>query len=157
MDDIGFWVDIVAISSFGYPVSGIIPTDIYMIGCDPSDDIFICQDAIIADSTTNTDGRTTISAKPLRIGGCGEGLAVVVEGQVILENCSTWKCAPISIRSADIDASGEVNLVDFSLFATIFTGSVYDRCCDFNFDGVVSLPDFSLFAFHYGSYEHRCI
>jgi hypothetical protein len=152
MDDIGFWVEIIVRDPNGNPVPNIIPSDIWLISCAPSGELLVCQEAFIADSSTNANGRTTISGRPLKIGGCGEGLAVVVLAQVILENCSTWKCAPIAMRSGDIDADRDIDLVDLSLFAQSFVSGNYDSCCDFNYDGVINLQDFSIFAFHYGHY-----
>ena len=49
--------------------------------------------------------------------------------------------------SPDMDGSGDVNVVDFAIFASAFGG--VEACADFDCDGQVIVVDFALFASHF--------
>jgi plastocyanin len=55
-----------------------------------------------------------------------------------------------SNKSPDIDGSGQIDLVDISLFAQAFPPNPYDFCVDFNCDGAIGLVDLANFAIHFG-------
>jgi len=147
----------------GTPIPGIAPEDIRLAGCEGG----IGQCAIYtADSTTNTEGRTTItisqSLSEPHWGGCDlGGLSVEVNGETILDptDCTTPLCLPCSTMTPDLDGDLWVGITDFSDFALSYNKSLgdpsYDRCADFLFplDDWVDLREFALFAAHW---EHAC-
>jgi hypothetical protein len=137
----------------GDPIPNILATDFWLIGCT---DIYLCAGAgsIDADSATGANGCTSISDTWFA-GGCElVGVHVVCQGVII--GCPPT-CLNIVVVSPDLDADGDVDLVDFSLFAAAFNTSTgdagYDPCCDYDCDGDVDLVDFSLFAQHW---QHSC-
>jgi len=78
-------------------------------------------------------------------GGCGEALSTVkLQGEVVGH-------ARVKIKSPDLDASGAVDLVDFSTFGNGFpVDPAVNDCRDFNNDNKVNMVDFSTFALHNG-------
>lgn len=161
--DQGWWLEIYLLDVNGIAAPPTIGADFWLVDCDPLNDAALCGGAASsnADSTTNaTTGRTTMSLTRLLGGGCVDGIAVVAGGFVVqdsLTNCSSDKCAPIWLRSPDIDGSTVVDLVDLSIFAASFPPNPLDSCCDMNIDGAIGLQDLSLFAFHFGPPGHTCL
>jgi hypothetical protein len=51
-------------------------------------------------------------------------------------------------KTPDLDGDGDVDLVDFSIFAGCWP--TYCFCVDYDCNGVINLVDFSYFAFHWG-------
>ncbi|MFH1754819.1 MAG: Ig-like domain-containing protein [Candidatus Latescibacterota bacterium] len=138
---------------FGNPIAGILATDFWLVGCT---DLYLCAGAgsIGADSATNANGNTTISGT-MFAGGCDlVGVHVVVQGVIV--GCPPT-CLSMIVVSPDLDADGDVDLVDFAIFAPSFNKSLghpsYNPCCDFDCDGDVDLVDFSIFAQHW---QHSC-
>ena len=160
--DQGWWLEVFMADQNGIPIGNVIAADYWLVDCDPINDAILCAGAASsnADSISNpTNGRTTISQTVMIAGGCADGIAVVTQGFVIadsLTSCTTDKCAPIWLRSPDIDGSLTVDLVDLSIFAASFPPQPYESCCDFNLDGAIGLQDLSLFAFHFGPPGHTC-
>jgi hypothetical protein len=142
------------------PIPNIPAADVWLIGCDPLEDMILCGGSASsnADHPTDQQGQTTISG-PIEAGGCSDGLAVVVQGVIIMDpddGCSAWLCLPINARSPDIDANNVVDLPDLALFAAVFAGGPYERCMDLNCDGNVGLQDLALFAAHFQGARHSC-
>jgi hypothetical protein len=149
-------------SCVGVPIPGIPASDIWLYGC--NSDLELCGGAnsINADSSTNGDGRTTISGQ-LASGGCDpSGVIVLVQGIVVTDSlCMGPLCLPVAVKSPDITGSGAVldgvvDVVDLAEFAKGYASppKPYTQCFDFNCDGYVDIVDFSIFAQHYG---HACL
>jgi len=156
----------VTVRSSGVPLPGIPPTDFWMNACDPARQICLCAGAVLADSATGADGRTTISG-PLRAGGCvpAGGLQIAVQGIVIYDpqtGCTAPLCLAIIVKSPDLTGSGGapdcvVNLSDLIPFGMSYNSGLgqpgYNDCCDYNDDYKVNLSDFAYFGSHY---QHHC-
>ncbi len=159
--DQGWWLEIYMLDVNHQPIPGIPASDFWLIDCDPNADASLCGGSASsdADSATGENGRTTMSLSKMAAGGCSDGIAVVGQSFVILDStthCTDVQCAPISLRSPDIDGSLEVNLVDLSIFAGAFPPQPYDTCSDFDLNGVVGLVDVALFAMRFGPPGHAC-
>ena len=158
----GWWISLyISVANNNGPAGGVPGQDIWLVGRDPVNNIVLClgSQSSNADAPTDLDGNTTISNSTLAGGGCGNGLAVVIQGWVISDpatGCTTDKILPINVRSPDLDGSMLVDLVDLSMFATHFPPHAYESCSDFNLNGVVDLQDLSRFAAHFGPPGHRC-
>ena len=135
----------------GQPIPNIPASDFWLFGC--SSGLQLCGGggSIDADSSTNAAGQTTISGR-LAAGGCDTGVMIVVWGVIL--GCPPI-CLSLDVRSPDLDADLDVDLVDFSLFAPSFPSppSPYNSCCDYDCDGDIDLVDFSIFAQHW---QHHC-
>ena len=133
--------------------------DIWLIDVDLTD-LVLCggHRSSNADSATGPDGTTTMSLTTLAAGGCTDGVAVVIQGFVIVdpENCSVYQEHPIAVRSPDLDGSLTVDVVDLALFSMHFPPQAYDSCCDFDLNGVIDLVDLARFAQHFGPPGHSC-
>lgn len=159
--DQGWWIWICVLDINEVPIPNVPAADFWLVDCDPLGDAVLCGGAASsnADSNSNAAGMTTMSNTGLQGGGCADGMAVVIQGFVVLDsltNCTTEFCCPISLRSPDINGSLGVDLVDLSIFASSFPPNAYDACCDMNVDGTVGLQDLSQFAFHFGPPGHVC-
>ena len=157
----GWYIRIRVREADGTPVPNVPATDIWIVDCDPVDDLVLCAGAASsnADSLTNAQGYTTMSVTTLAAGGCAEGLAVVVDGTALLDsvtNCANVICHDIDVRSADINGDLCVDLADLSIFAQSFPPQFYDPCCDFECNGVVNLADLGRIARHFGPPGHEC-
>lgn len=137
----------------GAPIEGILATDFWLVGCT---DLCLCagSGSIDADSATGANGMTTMSSS-MTAGGCElVGVHVVVQGIII--GCPPT-CLSMIVVTPDLDCDGDVDLVDFALFAPTFNSSApgppYDPCMDYDCDGDIDLVDFSLFAQHW---QHSC-
>jgi len=140
------------------PVAGIPANQIWLVGA--HDGLTLCggSAATHADAATDANGRTTFSGA-LAVGGCDDGLYVVVQGLILANpnGCDQLIVVPIAVHSVDINGNGTVNGPDFAQFGVWYQNGVYDACADFNGDGQDSGPDFSMFAFHYQNGNgHHC-
>jgi hypothetical protein len=159
LDDIGATIDIWVVFD-GVPVEGIPHNDIWVMGCDPLEQLSLCggSQACSADGPTDSEGHTTISGT-IAAGGYSNGLDVVVSGIALYDKstgCTTYLCLPVATRSPDINGDLLVDLTDLATFASVFTPGLYDERMDFNCDGAVGLIDLSMFAPHFGPPGHNC-
>jgi hypothetical protein len=145
----------------GNPIPGIPWTDYWLDACSGSQQLCLCPSAVVADSLTNMEGRTTISATPFSMGGCvlSGGLYMAIQGKILVQapQCVSAVCKSIIIVSPDLNSNCGVDLSDFSIFKTSYDkndgDSGYNPCCDFNDDGCCDLSDLAFFAQHYA---HEC-
>jgi hypothetical protein len=143
----------------GNPIQGVPATDMWLISC--NDLLFLCNgsSAITASAATDVNGQTTFTGD-IAAGGCDNGgVRVVVQGIVIGAGICADPCVPVKVRSADFDANGVADAVDFVTFATGWpVPPVANDCRDFNDDGLVDSVDFVEFTGHYddGVTLHRC-
>jgi hypothetical protein len=140
----------------GAAIPGIPAADFWVIGW--ADALALCggAGAINATAASDANGETTITGQ-LAAGGCDVGVAVVVQGTVILDPAD-WTsplCLDIIPRSPDGDASLSVINVDFAQFTAHYEpiGNPYEACWDFNCDTFVNNVDFAVFGAHY---QHFC-
>lgn len=158
--DQGFWLSITALSCDGVPVPYIPAADIWLIDVDPVNDLSLCggSRSADADSATGSSGTTTMSTTTLVAGGCADGLAVIIQGFVIVDpsDCYTYKAYPIHVRTPDLDGSLLIDMVDLAVFAMHFPPQAYESCCDFDVDGDVDIVDLATFAQHFGPPGHSC-
>lgn len=156
----GGYIAIVAQDGSGNGVAGIPWTDYWMGACDPTYEMCLCCDGIVADSLTNSDGETTISGF-IGGGGCvlSGGVYVAIQNKQILAQpgCTEAICLDIEIRSPDKVCDGLVDISDFGKFGLTWgacTGdSNYEECFDFIDNGCVDLSDFGKFGLHW---NHEC-
>jgi hypothetical protein len=139
----------------GIAIPGIPAADFWVIGW--ADQLGLCggAGAINASAASDANGETTINGQ-LAAGGCDDGIAVVVQGVVILDpaNWTDPLCLDIFARSPDGNGNGSVNLVDFSQFGAAWPpAGTYDPCMDFNCDSSINLVDFAEFG---GHFNHAC-
>jgi hypothetical protein len=141
-------------------IPGIPPTDFWMNACQAQYELCLCVQALVADSLTGTNGRTTFSGGFLA-GGCVPqgGLWMACQGKTILDDplCVGPECIDVVIVSPDLNADCQVNLSDLSFFGESYNTSLgdpdFNTCCDYNDDGVCNLSDFSFLGQHY---QHGC-
>ncbi len=138
------------------PVPGILPSDIWFVGC--NDLLSLCggSGAINASAPTDQNGLTTITGR-LAGGGCDlGGVRVVVQGVLVGSGVCGQPCVPIKVKSCDINGNLVTNLVDFSLFGAGYPSppKAYNECIDYTSPyGSVNLSDFA----KYGSHNnHSC-
>jgi hypothetical protein len=153
----GWWISIVVVDRLGSPVADVPARDFWLVDCDPARNLVLCGGyaSSQADSSTNYSGKTTMANGALAAGGRANGIAVVVQGVVLKDppGCTAVKCAPIRVRSPDLDGSLTVRIRDLAMFASHFSPGTYDDCSDFNINGVIDVQDFAIFAPHYA---HSC-
>jgi hypothetical protein len=159
----GLTINVTVQDNSGNPVVGVPAADVWLVGCTESN-LALCggSGAISASAATDVNGQTTITGR-LAAGGCDlGGVRVVVQGVLIgLGNLPTPcadPCVGVKMKSADINKSLVVNLVDFSIFggASGYPSppKPYNECIDYTSPfGTVTLPDFA----KYGSHNnHTC-
>jgi hypothetical protein len=155
----GFSFSFRIVDRLGQPIPNIPRMDFWLIDCDPTRNLVLCAGSASsnADSSTNYDGRTTMSSTRLAVGGCANGVSAVCQGYVFGPGTPSPcqpPCFDIRVRSTDLDGNLRVELTDFSAFASRYPPHAYDECSDFNGDGRVSLADVARLAAHYG---HVCV
>ena len=155
----GCVIEVIAIHRNGTPFVGIPASDIWIIGC--TDQFTFCgiaQNAIDADAPTDAQGRTTISGTPA-IGNWGNGVAVVVQGELATDGASGIPddicIETVVVRNPDFNGDLEVDSQDFTFFGDHWPplGGTYHEAADFNNDGVINSADFTEFGNHY---LHSC-
>ena len=153
----GFTIDITILDFVGNPIAFIPAVDFWLIDCDPLNDLILCggSSSSNADAVTDVNGHTTMSATTLKGGGCVGGLALVVQGLIILQSpsCTGLQCEAIDVRSPDSDTNNVVDLIDLASFAIAYPPGAYDPCFDYNFDNQIGLVDLAIFAVHF---PHSC-
>jgi len=157
-DSFGGTISITVKDITGAPIAGIPATDFWADGC--GGNVILCggSGSSNANAATDANGQTEMVGT-MAAGGCDQvGLAVVVQGVVLLDPgaaCLSPLCLNFKLVSPDIDGNNVVNLADFSVFGAGYTSppKPYNPCIDYNCDGVVNLADFSRFASHY---LHQC-
>jgi hypothetical protein len=153
---IGDYIWVCAMDVNGNGIPGIPVSDYYLLACDPSQDLCLCVNPVIADSPTNADGYTTISGG-ISGGGCVlvNGLALAVQGKIILDEwfCIDMHCEDIIIVSPDLTADCQVTLSDLAVFSLSYNKECgnpgYNDCCDYNGDCKSNLSDFAHMGEHY--------
>lgn len=151
----------------GVGIPFIPGTDFWAIDCDPARNLTLCagSSSSNADSATNSQGKTTMSLTTISVGGCANGLSLVVQGYVLQRNvppCTdycfngTGGLALIQVRSADLTGNLTIDLGDLAQFGTFFPPNPYNTCGDFDCNGAVNLGDLARFAFHFGPPGHKC-
>lgn len=108
-----------------------------------------CAGGAAADLSTDGLGQTTFSGS-FNAGGfsaTGEMAVVLINGLPLVGSNLN-----ILFNSADINASGLVDITDTVAFSTAYQGG-YDYMVDFYFDGALSLSDLVLFT---GGYATSC-
>lgn len=140
----------------GAAVPGIPAADFWVIGW--ADGLVLCggAGAINATAATDANGQTTITGA-LAGGGCDVGVAVVVQGTVILDPAD-WTsplCLSIATKSPDMTGDLLTNNQDFTLFGNAWQplGGIYDPCADYDCSGAINSIDFTVFGNHY---LHNC-
>ena len=150
LDNLGARITVTVRDHVSRGVPNILPSDIWLMG--PTDALCLCGGAasIDADSITNANGQTTISAA-FRAGGYDAGIAVVVMSVVLRNPDFSTLVLPITPVSPDIDCDLRVDLPDFALFKNGYTSppKPFEARLDFDCDGVIDLPDFAIFIQHY--------
>jgi hypothetical protein len=157
LSDCGSIISIQAKDQTGTPIAGIPPADVWVEGvaqlppwCTP---MVLCggSGSSNADSTTNAQGRTTMSGA-IGAGGASQGLLVSIQGVIVDDqavNCASHKVLAYTVTSPDINADLIVDIIDFSIFAGVYPPNPYSVCADFDCNGIVDIIDFSIFAQHY--------
>jgi hypothetical protein len=159
------WVEIRS-NCDGGPTPGIPQTDFWIGSCDPAHELCLCAAAIVADSSTGSNGRTTFSGV-LRAGGCvpSGGIWIMCQGRRIMAKpCPNVNplCLNIVIKGPDLTGAGGhpdcvVNLSDLVPFGLSYNRGIgqsgFSSCCDYNDDNHCNLSDFAYFWAHY---QHRC-
>lgn len=136
----------------GAPVPGIPAADFWVVGC--SDLLALCggSGAINATAASDVNGQTTMVGA-LAAGGCDPAVSVVVQGAILLDKDAACVplCLSIYARSPDTDGSGDVGIVDFTLFGAAWEpgGGVYDVCQDYACNGSIDIVDFTIFGSHW--------
>jgi hypothetical protein len=153
------WVDVKDNSGNG--IAGVPWSDYWLQACDPGEELCLCANSIVADSLTNSVGRTTFSGR-IAGGGCvvNDGLYLAVQGKIILSDyptCVTVKCVNLIIVTVDLTADCNVNLSDLGVFGLSYnkdSGEAgFNTCCDYNDDNKCNLSDFAFMGEHY---LHTC-
>ena len=152
------WVDVRDVSGAG--ISGVPWSDYWLQACDPAEELCLCANPVVADSLTNSAGRTTISGR-IAGGGCviNNGLYLAVQGKIIVTwpACTIVTCHIIIIVSVDLTADCQVNLSDLGVFGLSYNKQLgdpgYNTCCDYNDDDKCNLSDFAFMGEHY---LHTC-
>lgn len=152
------WVE--AVDEYGTGIAGIPCYDYWLNACDPAEELCLCADPVVADSVTNSAGRTTISSR-IAGGGCAVegGLYLAVQGQILFtwNACVEVTCRTIIIVGVDLTADCRVNLSDLAVFGFSYNKNLgdmyYNTCCDYNDDDHCNLSDFAYIGEHY---QHEC-
>jgi hypothetical protein len=140
----------------GNPIPGIPFADFWLIGW--QDLLALCggAGAIDADANSDVNGEATISTA-MFAGGCETGIAVVIQGALLLDpaNWTDPLCLAITTRSPDINGDLDVQSLDFTVFGNAWgpLGNPYNPCADYNCDGQVQSLDFTQFGNHW---QHSC-
>lgn len=163
LKDSGFWFGVTVNDGSvpAQPIADIPGTDFWLIDCDPLKDMALCAGSASsgADSATNSLGQTTISNTTLRVGGCVDGLSVVVQGYVLgpaPAPCGPY-CFIVKVRSCDMTNDLLINVADLGMFSTFYPPNVFNTCADFDGNLLVNIQDLARLAFHYGPPGHKCV
>jgi hypothetical protein len=158
----GFRLSVTVKDGTGAGVPFVPGPDFWFIDCDPLNDIYLCQGSASAgaDSATNANGETTIGNTVPRLGGCANGLLVVVQGFIIKDagdNCND-QCFDIWIRTPDLFpaagatvGNGIIDFDDYIEFSNGYPPLPPAKCQDLDLDGDVDFDDFVEFGNHYPS------
>jgi len=138
----------------GTPIYLIPAADFWVTGCNGGLNLCFGSGSSNADADTDTNGQTTISGA-VRAGGCDNSLAVVVQGQILVDwpACSNYECHSIEVRSPDVNGDLVVDIIDFATWGPYYQAAAFPPCYDFTWDGVIDIVDFSIFGQHF---LHTC-
>ncbi|MBN1884736.1 MAG: hypothetical protein JW876_04335 [Candidatus Krumholzibacteriota bacterium] len=154
------YIEVYVRDAGGLGIANIPWTDYWLNACDPAEELCLCANAVVADSLTNDEGRTTISGR-IAGGGCitTGGVYLAVQGKQLLAkpDCLDPICMAMIIVSPDLTADCEVTLSDLGVFGLSYNKALgdagYNTCCDFNDDDQCNLSDFAFMGEHY---LHEC-
>jgi hypothetical protein len=159
------YVWVLALDSDSLGIADIPTTDYWINACVDTLELCLCASPIVADSMTNSEGRTTISGR-LAVGGCVDlgGVYIAIQGKQVLEEpgCVDPICLDIQIISPDLNRDCKVDLADLTFFGLSYNldegedppgNKKYDTCCDYNHDDKCNLSDLVFFGEHK---EHEC-
>ena len=156
LDANGLTVTVTVRDNVNAPVPGILPEDIWLIGCNNL--LALCggSAAINASGPTDANGQTTI-IEQFAVGGCDlDGVRAVVMGIAVGAGVCADPCLPIKVKSADLSNNLVVNLVDFAMFGADYPSppKPYNECLDYVAPfGTVTLADYAKYGVHSG---HTC-
>jgi hypothetical protein len=145
-------IEIWARDASGAGIAGIPVTDYWLGACDPSQNLCLNANPIIADAPTDASGYAAFSG-PIGTGGCVSegGIYISIQGVTILEKplCSDPICLDVLLLSPDLNVDCAINLSDMAYFGIAYNKRAgdpgYNPCCDFNDDDEVNLSDFAYF------------
>jgi len=162
------WIQ--ALDAESDPMVGIPTTDYWFGACDHDQQLYLCAGALVADSMTGRNGRTTFSGA-IKAGGCAAsgGIWISIQGIIVTEAPYSPNplCLGIVMKSPDLTGpsgrpDGVVNLSDLVPFGSSYgtasgvpppPGKTFNPCCDYNDDNACNLSDFAYFGLHY---QHQC-
>jgi len=152
---------VTVLDNSGQPIEGILWSDLWLIDCDPLNDLCLNGGSASSNADDNTDanGQTTISGT-MSVGGYAQGISVVVQGFVIQDpanNCEPVCISGITVVSADVDKTGDVSAADNAFLGLHFPPNPYDAAVDYNCDGSVSPSDQAFLALHFGHVGQACV
>lgn len=123
---------------YGVTISDFPAEDMWLEALDGG--MIPCIGGTIADSNTDTYGKTSWVHPLLGGGSSTSGCLVFISGMAL-----TQAPLPLNFNSPDMNGDGTVDLLDVGLLATAFFGD-YDFSADFFADGVVNIADVTRFA-----------
>ena len=157
-EHVGAGIDLWVKDYLGNPIQGMPASDIWLIDCDPLGEMVLCggSGSCDADAATDALGFTTIRNATIAAGGCADGISVVVQGMVVMDQgsaCAAPRCVAVSIRSPDLTGDLYVSIADLVTFAQAWPPHPYDGCADLDGDTEVALRDLAYLALHW---QHTC-
>jgi hypothetical protein len=144
----------------GVGIPGIPWSDYWLDACDPAQELCLCAAPIVAQTLTDSAGRTTIEAR-IAGGGCilTGGIYIAIQGKIVQAQpgCTVPECLNMIIVSPDLNVNCEVELGDLGIFGLSYNVDPwlggYNDCCDFNDDNYCNLSDLAFMGEHY---QHEC-
>jgi hypothetical protein len=138
------YVTVTAKRSDATPIEGIPSTSFFFTadGCDVT--------MIAEDPETNQDGEIRFKVRGDETCCCAAATLAEIYLSVRIYTVAISDSDTLYANSFDEDCDGDVDPVDFSLFAGDFPPNAYDPCSDFDYNDEITPVDFSLFSGHFG-------